>query len=150
ASDFGEASNTVVADSVASYARVQGTDGWYYGSATVGGPYNPASFVPLGWGSGYPYIQAETMHPYADATSDIWVVRRWRSSAAGTATLSGTINGPGAGSAGVVAHILINGTEVYHQAISAGATVNYAVSNITINHGDNIDFAIEAAGHSID
>ena len=160
ATDFSEAPNSVVADSIASYAKTQGADGWYYGYAKVGGTYDPAAFTPLawdfwqggqmGWGSDYPYIQAEVMHPYADASSNVWAVRRWQSDTAGTATLSGTITGPEAGSAGVIAHILVNGKEVYRQPISAGVTMNYSVPNVTVGNGDDIDFAVEAAAQTMD
>jgi hypothetical protein len=158
ASGLAETAHSVVADSMASYSRVQGTDGWYYGYASVSGAYNPASFTQLpwdywqggqqGWGSSYPFIQAEDMHPYADSGSDVWAVRRWKSTVAGTVTLSGTITGPGAGSAGVIAHILVNGTEVYHQAIAAGVTINYTVPNVTLSTGANVDFGMEAAAQT--
>jgi hypothetical protein len=143
---------------MASYSMVQGTDGWYYGYAAVSGAYNPAAFTQLpwdfwqggqqGWGSSYPFIQAEDVHPYADSNWDVWAVRRWQSNTAATVILSGTITGPEAGSAGVIAHILVNGTEVYHQAISAGQVVNYSVPNVTINNGTNVDFAVEAANQT--
>jgi hypothetical protein len=155
---FAEAAHHVIADSLASYSRVQGTDGWYYGYAAVSGAYDPTTFTQLpwdywqggqqGWGSSYPFIQAEDMHPYADSNWDVWVVRRWKSNLVATVTLSGTITGPGAGSAGVIAHILVNGTEVYHQAISAGQVVNYSVPNVAISSGANVDFAMEAANQT--
>jgi hypothetical protein len=92
ATGFAEASHSVVADSMASYSRVQGTVGWYYGYASVSGAYDPATFTQLpwdfwqggqqGWGSSYPFIQAEDMHPYADSNWDVWAVRRWQSNIA--------------------------------------------------------------------
>jgi hypothetical protein len=155
---FAEAAHHVVADSMASYSRVQGTDGWYYGYEAVSGAYNPKSFVQLpwdfwqggqmGWGSSYPFIQAEDVHPYADSGSDVWVVRRWQSNRKGTATLAGTITGPGAGSAGVIAHIMVNGTEVYTQSIAAGEVVSYSVPNVAVANGANVDFAVEAANQT--
>jgi stage V sporulation protein SpoVS len=65
-----------------------------------------------------------------------------------TVTLSGIIGGPGAGSAGVIAHILVNGNEVYTQPIAAGVVVNYSVPNIAIQKGTIVDFAIEAANQT--
>ncbi len=155
---FAEAAHPIVADSLSSYSRVQGTDGWYYGYVAVSGAYAPSTFTQLpwdfwqggqqGWGSSYPFIQAEDMHPYADSNWDVWVVRRWQSNLTATVTLSGTITGPGAGSAGVIAHIMVNGTEVYNQTIAAGGVVNYSVPNIAIKSGTIIDFAIEAANQT--
>jgi hypothetical protein len=158
ATGFADASPSVVADSMASYSKVQGTDGWYYGYASVSGAYNPSAFTQLpwdfwqggqqGWGSSYPFIQAEDVHPYADSNWDVWAVRRWQSNTAATVILSGTITGPGSGSAGVIAHIMVNGTEVYRQAISAGQVINYSVPNVTINRGTDVDFGMEAAAHT--
>jgi hypothetical protein len=155
---FYEAPNHVVADSMSSYSRVQGTDGWYYGYANTSGAYDPTAFTQLpwdfwqggqqGWGSSYPFIQAEDVHPYADASSDVWVVRRWRSNVAATVTLSGTILGPGAGSAGVVAHIMVDGAQVYSQSIAAGQQVGYSVPNIAVRNGSLVDFALEAANQT--
>lgn len=147
--------NGVIADSVAGYSSTQGSNGWYYGQATVSGAYNPASFTPFTWniwgGDGYrwkpasaqyPFIGIETMHPYS-----AWAIRRWQSSIAGTVTLSGVISGPGSSqSDGVNVHIFVDGTEIFAELISANEVVEYVIPNVTLAVGSKVDFAVDRNG----
>ena len=160
ASAFTEGTNNVVADSVSGYSKTQGSNGWYYGTATVSGTsYTPSSFTQITWNiweqdnyrwkpasADYPFIDIAQMHPYS-----AWVVRRWTSTVSGTATLTGTIKGNGAADTnGVNFHIYVGSTQVYSQAVARSAVINFSVPNITLANGTNVDFAIDNNGSSTD
>ena len=142
--------NDLLADSVSGHSKTQGTNGWSYGWVTLGSTaaYDPASFQPMNWaiwgsdnyrwikpGASYPFAGGVVMHP-----SSSWAIRRWVSSYAGRASLSGKIsraaNGDGNG-----IRIFVDGAEVYTQHILPGQTISYGV-DVVLNVGSKVDFTI--------
>lgn len=150
ATSVAEASNPVIADSVADYSKTQGANGWYYGYVPVpsGSTYNPASFVQMSWSiwkldnyrwkaGDYPFIGQDQMHP-----SGNWVVRRWVSGVSAVVDLTGNIS-VGNSYDGVRAHIFVNGVEKYNRLLSPNQSVAYNVENVAVAEGSNVDFAVD-------
>ncbi|HEY5892641.1 MAG TPA: fibronectin type III domain-containing protein [Chthoniobacterales bacterium] len=146
-----EADNAVVADSLADYTKVQGANGWYYGSVSVpsGGSYNPSAFSQLNWAiwrqdnyrwRGYydlPFITRDGIHPDGG-----WAVRRWVSDVAGVVELTGhiaTINTVD----GVRARIMVDGVEKYNRLLTANQSVTYTVSGVNVVPGSKVDFTVD-------
>lgn len=148
ASAIVEASNPVVADSVAGYSKTQGGNGWSYGSIT--GAYSFTGFTPLPWAiwsydnyrwtasSGYPFITMGQFHPGTGKCT----ILRWTSTTSGNVVIAGTITAPTSTSnSGVFCSIYRNGTPLYAPAmITPGQVINYSIPNVTLANGDIIDF----------
>ena len=151
-----------VADSVAEFSGVQGTDGWFYGY--YASPGNATSFTLFTsffgsyWAEHSPSFAPWTLvsatggHP--DSGSGHWAVRRWVSDIAGPVEISGNLgkeNTNGGGfppDDGVVGHILLNGTELFTQWIAGGDSlgVDYSFA-ATLAPGATLDFAIDPSSN---
>jgi hypothetical protein len=136
-----EINNTLLADSLSGYSNIQGKNGWYYGYAAVGTtnlvnlPWAIWGGSNYRWGSTYPFITSEHMHPETSAA-----VRRWVSSYSGNVSLEGKMV-LGAGGDGVEARFYVDGVEIYRKLVPAGQTVQYSVP-ATIAIGSKVDFTI--------
>jgi Glycosyl hydrolase catalytic core len=145
-----ELDNKVIADSVSSYSRVAGENGWYYGYAELdsAATYQPSDFTPMSWriwktdnyrwmGSGdYPFASGSGMHPSGD-----WAIRRWVSNTAGTVTLTGLLS-RGDGGDGVDVRIFVDGKQIYQRNLSPSQSIKYSVPNVAVKVGSKIDFTV--------
>lgn len=146
-----EASNPVIADSLADYSKTQGANGWYYGSAVVpsGTSYTPASFLPMNWAiwrhdnyrwkgtADFPFITHSMSHPAGH-----WAVRRWVSNVDGLVNLAGKIWLANSND-GVRARIIVDGVEKYNRLVAPYETVTYSVQGVSVGVGSTVDFAMD-------
>ncbi|MCA9152297.1 MAG: lamin tail domain-containing protein, partial [Planctomycetales bacterium] len=154
----------VIADSVADYSGEQNKNNWTYGTWTrnfdTDGVYSPSEmllinserfFVPatntwdLGLDGAAPHseLTATGGHTASAAVGFFshWVIRRWTAETTGEISIQGTLANTDPSGDGVIGHILVNGTEIYQQAVN-GSSVEYNVTT-TVQVGDVIDFAID-------
>ncbi len=153
----------VLADSVADFSGVQGEKNWFYGTWTKNsdndGLYSPNEFTLINgdrffdpatgkWdlGVGRPpntEITAQGGHPSSAAVGFFthWVGRRWVSETSGTITIEGTLANNYPAGDGVIGHIVVNGIEIYQQAVD-GDSVSYSVQ-VDVQEGDTVDFLID-------
>ena len=151
-----EAGNRVLADSVSGYSKMVGGNGWYYGYAELGSAaaYDPSQFRQMTWGiwgadnyrwlapGGYPFASGNLLHP-----SGYWAIRRWVSSFAGRASLSGSLS-RGSGGDGVGVRIFVDGKEVYKRHLSPDESIDYSVADVALKVGSKVDFTVNQASES--
>ena len=151
--------NDLLADSISGTGRIQGQNGWSYGTSpiTPTSAYNHAAFVPMAWatwggydyrwikpGGLYPFAGGEKMHPLGNTGA----VRRWTSNNYdGFATLSGKlVRGTGGDGNGI--RIFVDGLQVYNAHILPGQTINYNIPDVVIRTGSQVDFTLNSWGDS--
>jgi hypothetical protein len=168
-----QAGAQIIADSVVEFSGTQGQDSWYYGYIEPSSSMNiqlMTEFVPDGnpitgdiWyvseGSYWTSLYATGGSPNSDTGQsggripiDQWAVRRWLSEVDGQITISGNIYDIVAQTGdGILARILVDGTEIYSYDLAASDTVgtNYSVTAM-VNLGSTVDFVIDpkVTGHS--
>ncbi len=159
--------NNLIADSVAEFSGVQGQNNWYYGY--YDGPFTSSGFqqmtqfeigktpplaetVPNWWVDEktlWTLIAADGTHPNGVITSfgrtpvEHWSVRRWVSEVEGEIEISGKLaKSPGQiGGNGVIGRILVDGIEIWSQAIANTQGINYKIKT-TVKAGSVVDFAV--------
>jgi hypothetical protein len=148
---FVRASDAVtITNSVDDFSSTQGKAGWYYGYYAL--PGNSSSFIQMTlfdvnlWQEStarppYTVLYPDGGHPSANNVSEHWAVRRWQSTIAGEATISGLLKALDEGE--TIGRIIINGTEIFSQ--SSTGTGSYELTQ-ALNFGDNVDFAIDPNG----
>ncbi|MGQ9590282.1 MAG: thrombospondin type 3 repeat-containing protein [Planctomycetota bacterium] len=160
----------VTASSVADWSATgtQGEKGWYYGLYDVradvetgDGVYQAADFQPFSqdkWtGSMWDLVAGDAPwtelnvtggHPAGandDPLRDVhWAVRRWVSTYAGKALITGNIEHSGGCGDGDVGRVFLNGTEIFSAKVLRSA-VNFALP-VTLAVGDVLDFAADPNG----
>lgn len=160
----------VIADSVAEFSGVQGSNNWYYGfynlSADFVSGYDPTNdFTRFpqfdgGWwinSSYFTSIWATGCHPNSDwnnggrALQEHWPIRRWVSDVTGLVRIHGRLAKDSAGGGdGVQGMVFVNGRKVWEQWINYGDTAGVSYSFGTgLNQGDLVDFALSDAGSSL-
>ena len=157
-SDISSEINTTLANSVNDWSTTQGQSGWEYGRYA---PYNSVGFTQLsetiwgGWNNpgvgstlNLPQLDQYGGHPQFNAANcgacnSEWAVRRWTSSYTGNITISGELfDRDGACGDGAHVRILINGMQVWEYQYIPSITQTYSL-NLSVNAGDQIDFAID-------
>jgi len=123
-----------LADSKDDYSKDQGKNNWFYGFYAgegqskgdghfPSGPYTADDFVPMTqvqtmWGENWKGTAqfntqtADMMHPGVSNSKEIWAVRRWQSTAAGTVRITGSFAHDKQGN-GIGGKIVVDGVLVY-------------------------------------
>jgi hypothetical protein len=154
-----DASNRVVADSVADYSKGQGVNGWSYGYADLpsAAAYSTGSFQTMHWdiwatdnyrwiGSGiYNFLTSNQAHP-----SGSWAIRRWTSTVAGLVDIAGDLNRPSANGDGTRLRLFVDGVERLNQFIAPAASLSYLVPNVPVGVGSQVDLAIVQEANNAD
>jgi hypothetical protein len=150
---FVRASDAVtITNSVDDFSNTQGKAGWYYGYYNLTG--NSSSFIQMTlfdvtqnlWQEStarppYTVLYPDGGHPSANNVSEHWAVRRWQSTIAGEATISGLLKALDEGE--TIGRIIVNGTAIFSQ--SSTGTGSYELTK-ALNLGDTVDFAIDPNG----
>jgi hypothetical protein len=151
-----EVESDLLADSVSGYSKTAGRNGWYYGYANVTSTaaYDPSQFKPLTWGiwnaDNYRWSLpggSTVVGGVVIAPSGYWAIRRWVSTFAGRASLSGLLS-RGRGGDGVGVRIFVDGEEVYSRNLSPNQSINYNVPDVGLKVGSKIDFTVNRGGES--
>lgn len=152
-----EVFNPVVADSAAGYSKTQGQDGWTYGRASLASnaAYSTSNFVPMAWviwqgdnyrwkgNDTYNFMTSRQAHPTGS-----WAIRRWTSTIAGAVTIGGELERDSTGGDGTRLRLFVDGVEKLNQFIAPGASLTYAVPNVTVAVGSKVDMAIVQEANS--
>ena len=157
--------NEVILDSTGGFSNTQGLNGWSYGyyNGNEVNSFSPDDFEELtefngsrwtlqtGSGGFWTGLSDQGGHPNGISSiggrqsAEHWAVRRWKSDFSGTITLEGKIFKSNTnGGNGVVAHIFVDGKEIFSQYISGqdGVGIDYSF-DVKVNTGTKIDFAID-------
>jgi len=159
-----------LADSATDFSDTQGQNGWFYGfynlstdEETGYDPNTDFTELPVHTGSAWrisdlfwTQIQAELMHPNSgddngDRTpQEHWTIRRWVSETTNRVRIRGHLAKAAdtEGGNGVLTQILVNGEEVFRQAIGPNDTTgsNYSLG-LSLTAGDLVDFVLSDAGN---
>ena len=148
----------LLADSVDGFSGVQGnTPGtWSYGYYPVtAAPYQPDQVQPMTWTrTSYDYswqcpcpyamVSNTVAGPSSAGNTPVWTVRRWQSSSAGKARITGSATHVSPGGDGTGVKILVDGNEVFSSLIGApgGATSVSFDLNVTLKINSLVDFVV--------
>jgi hypothetical protein len=138
----------LIDDAQARFSGAQGRDGWSYGYVDADGAFallDPGAFDGSLWRTpgGTGWISAGGMHPSGVASGVVEVpVRRWTAPAAGHVRFTGVLGTETAGGDGVVAHVTVDGAEVFTRA-AHGRLKRYEVE-ADVRAGSVVDFAVDA------
>jgi hypothetical protein len=153
----GVAYTSVLASSDADFSGTQGANHWYYGYFPAG-DVNAFTQLPIynaqsSWwqhptfGPPWTFVGAGSdFHPNgADSGGEEWAVRRWMSTAAGPATITGHLAkiDTNPSSPGVYGRLYLNHSLIYERFLagSDGVGADYSLP-VTLRTGDIVDFAV--------
>ncbi len=155
----------LLADSVDGFNGVQGNapGGWSYGYSAIGAAgYQVDQVQLMTWGRtdfdyrwqcpyAYAAITNTVQHPSYAGDAPVWTVRRWRSSFAGPARITGTAAHVSDGGDGTGIKILVDGQEAFSKVIGAPGGANSVEFDFqaTLKVGSIIDF-VTTPGPGID
>ncbi len=142
-----------ITNSEEDFSLQQGYKGWYYGYAIstetifrqMTDTYGQAWIV-----SGYWTTLTSTLaHPNSTVTSngrqpvDHRVIRKWKSSITDTINISGKVAKDKICGDGVIASVVVRGTEIWSHSLAAedSTGTNYSLS-VSLQQGDDLDFII--------
>jgi len=153
----GVAYTSVLASSDADFSGTQGGNNWYYGYFSAG---NVNAFTQLPtfdatdqrwehttFGPPWTLVGASsTFHPNgADSGGEEWAVRRWMSTAAGSAKITGHLAkaDTNPASPGVYGRLYLNHGLIYEHFLAGtdGVGADYSLT-VTLHAGDIVDFAV--------
>lgn len=161
----------VIADSVAEFSGVQGSNNWYYGFYNLSADFVPG-YDPTNDFTRFPnYIAADPSwsindsfwtaitptfcHPNTDGNNngrtpqEHWPIRRWVSEVTGLVKIHGHLAKHGVGGDGVTGMVMVNGRKVWEQWISNNDTAGvYYSFGVGLRQGDLVDFALSDAGNA--
>ncbi|WP_199248851.1 SBBP repeat-containing protein [[Phormidium] sp. ETS-05] len=160
--------DVLIADSQSDFSGVQGQNNWQYGyydnSLTSADFKLMTEFNNNIWrvqqGVLWTGLTRNGGHPNVEgvggaANDTQWAVRRWTSEVDGKINISGNLAKidtiPESGlENGIIGRILVDGVEVWSQAIGAtdGVGVDYSI-DLTVSQGSAVDFAIDANGNQL-
>jgi hypothetical protein len=142
---------SIVTDSAADFAGVQGSKGWTYGYVLGSGAFVPMPTYTSDewnyfWTANFPYLSVtETdMHPSLSGTTNVSAVRRWTSDRTGLVHIVGDFQGTTEGD-GVGVSILMDGRPALSRQIigaSNSATKTFDLYE-NVNVGSTIDFIVD-------
>lgn len=148
----------LLADSVDGFNGVQGTTPgtWSYGYYVAGpGAYHPEQFHGMNWTRtdwdyrwqcpyAYAAVTNTIQHPSYAGDTPVWIIRRWRSSATGTAHLSGTAGHASDGGDGDGIKVFVDGKEVFSGSVGTSGGPNGLSFDLSVpvQVGSLVDFVV--------